>query len=759
MARVPVLLLFVAAGIAAGLAARAFDAALAARIAWTVAALPVAGIIARDSVRALVGGTLGVDLVALVAIAAALALNEPLTAAVIALMVAGGGALEKFAEARARRALTALLSRAPRIAHRRDGDALVDIDVADIRPGDTLVIKAGELVPVDGAIDGPAELDESALTGEPLPVARAAGDPARSGVLNAGAPFALVASATAEGSTYAAIVRLVHQAEAERPPMVRLADRFSLFFLPFTLAAAGGAWWLAGSAERALAVLVVATPCPLILAAPVALVCGVSRAARHGVVVKGGGALERLARVRTALFDKTGTLTTGTPEITGVEPLPGFTTDQVLSAAASLEQVSHHVVAQAIVATARTAGLPLTLPSDVTEIPGGGLRGTVDGQSVICGSAAMLTGAGIALPVSGAAARLATAAASVSWIAIGGQAAGALLLADRIRPETPRAIRALRAAGVSRLVMVTGDRAASADAVGSVLGLDAVHADLTPEGKIDIVRAEHDAAPTLMIGDGINDAPALAAADIGIAMGARGAAAAAEAADAVLLVDRIDRIADAVGAARHARAIALQSIGIGMGLSVAAMGVAALGYLPPIAGALLQEVIDIAVILNALRALAGGPRLAPLPQSAGVPGVLADHARMRDLLHHMRRTADALHDGITIDEADLRDIGETLRTLLLPHQRDEEEKTFPELARRLGGRDPLGPMARMHAEIAELIARFSSLVAGLDGGVISSAELHEARRLLYVMEAVIALHLATEEELLAQVEDVSVPNG
>ncbi|MBN8929748.1 MAG: heavy metal translocating P-type ATPase [Rhodospirillales bacterium] len=736
-----VVLLALAAGFAVG------------PLPWIAAALLVGALVAVDLVRAALRGRFGVDVIALLAVLGAVSVGEYLAGAIIALMVASGTALEEFAAARARRELGALIGRTPRVAHRTTPAGLEDVPIASVTAGQVLLVKSGEIVPVDGIAQDAALLDESALTGEPVPVERVEGSAVSSGVVNAGGPFRLCATASAADSTQEAVIRLVRQAEESRAPMVRLADRWALVFLAATLGLAALAWTLA-DAERAVAVLVVATPCPLILAAPIALVCGLSRSARRGVIVKDAGVLERLARIRTVLFDKTGTLTSGTPRVTGVETLDGYDPDAVLRLAAALAETSQHVVSQAIVAAARASDVGPPAASAVEEIAGGGLAGVVEGRRVMLGSAGMLRAAGLPPPSEGAIARLATAAASVAWVAVDDRVAGALLLSDRVRPDAARALRGLRSAGIRRLVMVSGDRAASAESVGTALGLDAVHAELSPAGKIACIAAERAAGPTVMVGDGINDAPALAAADVGIAMGARGAAAAAEAADVVLLVDRLDRIPEAIGIARRARTLALQSILLGMGLSLAAMLAAAAGALPVIAGALLQEAIDAAAILNALRVLSAGHAPAPLGDRAAVGRVVTEHAELRRLLERMRRLADRMEPHASRPAEDLRQLQRELSRILLPHQAAEERAVFPDLAQRLGGRDPLGAMNRMHAEIADLAGRFDALVAGLGPDGASHGEVREARRLLHALDAVIGLHLVAEEELLAEVEDL-----
>lgn len=581
----------------------------AATLAWSAASLPVAAHVGVGLVRALAGGRIGVDSVALAAILGAVALGEAAAAAVIALMVAGGEALEAWAEGRARRALTDLVARAPRRAARIEDGTIAEIAVAEIRAGDRLLVRPGETVPADGEAEEQASLDESALTGEPLPVAAAPGAALRSGAVNAGPAFRMRAARGAEDSTYAAIVRLAQQAAAERAPLARLADRWAVGFVIFTALVAGGAWAATGDPVRALAVLVVATPCPLILAAPVALVAGIGRAARRGIVVKGGAALERLARVETVLFDKTGTLTPGRPALVAVEADPAVGEGTALRLAAALAQGSTHPVSAALVAAAAAGSVALPVPEEVVEVAGGGVKGRVEGEVLLLGAAAFLLAEGVAVWEARGG-----AAAPVAWLAVGGRAAAAFVMADGVRDEAPRAVAWLRALGLRRLVLVTGDRAAAAAPVGRVLGLDAVLADQAPADKIAVVRAEAAKAPTAMVGDGVNDAPALAAADVGIAMGAHGTAAAAEAGDVVLLVDRVDRVPEAIAIARRARRVAFEAIALGMGLSAVAMAFAAAGYLAPLAGALVQEGIDVAAILYALTALrAGRGERAPAP--------------------------------------------------------------------------------------------------------------------------------------------------
>jgi heavy metal translocating P-type ATPase len=587
----------------------------AADIAWAAAVVFALIPLGISVVRDLLHRETGVDLIALLAMAGSLILGQYLAGAMVGLMLSGGQALERYASSRARRELSALLARAPRVVHRYEGGELASPGIADVREGDLLLVKPGEVVPVDGLITSRAAvLDESALTGESRPAERLRADRVRSGVVNAGPPFDMRALTTAEESTYAGIVRLVRAAQSSKAPFVRLADRYALWFLPLTLGVTALAWAVSGNPVRGLAVLVVATPCPLILAAPVAIVAGISRAASRGVIVKGGGALETLARARTLVFDKTGTLTAGSARVASVEAFGAIGADELLRLAASLDQVSLHVFAGGIVAAARKRHVDLELPTEVREHGGKGIEGSVGPHHVALGQARWLSG-GRPLPAAatGLRHRISVEGAMAVFVAVDGTLAGALVMEDPVRSDTPDALRALRLAGITRIVLLSGDRQDVANAVGSALGADVVLSEHTPEQKVQAVLEERARGVTVMVGDGVNDAPALAAADVGIAMGARGATASSEAADAVIVVDRLDRVAEAVLIAQRARQIAVQSVVAGMALSGFGMILATFGVLSPVAGAFFQEAIDVAVILNALRALGGGDLRKPEP--------------------------------------------------------------------------------------------------------------------------------------------------
>jgi heavy metal translocating P-type ATPase len=593
-----------AAGLAAGLAARLAGSSLWPDAIWAAVTLPVLAALLIEIVTSLRRGDLGLDIVAALSMTAALAVGQELAAAIVALMYAGGQYLESFAERAARREMTALLSRVPRSAMRHRDGALEEVALDLVLPGDRLLVRRGDVVPVDGSVaEGVAVLDQSALTGEAMPVKLSAGQAVMSGASNVGDAFDLTATRRAAESTYAGIVRLVEAAQHSRAPMSRLADRYAMVFLAVTVALAGAAWTFTGDAIRAVAVLVVATPCPLILAVPVAIVSGLSRAARLGILIKGGKAIEVLAQVRALVIDKTGTLTLGQARLVETRVTDTIAADALLRLAASLDQASKHIIAQTVVAEARAKGLTLAVPSDVVETPGEGIAGRVEGRAVLVGGlhfVASKTGTGL----TSLAGDRPPGAVTVA-VALDGKPSGLLILSDELRAGTEQLLRNLRGLGIERIVLATGDRHEVARLVAAGLSIDQVRSELTPDQKILVVLSERKNGPVMMIGDGINDAPALAAADIGMAMGARGAAASAEAADVVLLVDQLDRVLPAIEIARRARAIALQSVIAGIGLSVVAMVAAALGYLLPVQGALLQEVIDVLVIFNALRALRG----------------------------------------------------------------------------------------------------------------------------------------------------------
>jgi heavy metal translocating P-type ATPase len=690
-----------------------------------------------------------VDVIALLALAGALWVGEFFAGAMITVMLASGQLLEARAAARARRELSLLVARAPHTARRRTDSGVIEIPVDDVVKGDRIVVGTGEVVPVDGRLMSQAILDEAALTGESLPVERPTGDEVRSGVVNAGPPLDLTAIAIAAESTYAGVVRLVEQAQASSAPFVRTADRLASWFVPLTLVVAGLSWLLSADPVRAVAVLVVATPCPLLLAAPIAIMSGLARAAHMGVVVKGGGALERLAAGRVMLFDKTGTLTQGQPTLSDVVTASdGVDPAELLRLAASLDQISPHVLASSIVTAATRRGLSLAMPEAVKEEHGYGLRGMVGVKEVRVGKATWIVGATQPAWVRQVRRRADLDGSLTVFVAIDGEAAGAMLFHDPIRSDAPRMVRALRAAGISRVMLVTGDRADIADTVGRIVGVDTVLADCDPADKLAAIRSEAAHAATIMVGDGVNDAPALAAAGVGVALAARGATASSEAADVVLTVDRLDAVADAILIARRSKRIAVQAVLVGMALSFIAMIAAAFGMLPPGAGAVVQEVIDVLAIGIALRAVLPGKvhTITMPPKDVAIAHELKlEHDAMLAVVEQIRAVADALSTQSS-DLTAAHTLLHRLETELLPHERADEALLVPLVDRALGGTDVTVALSRTHAEIEHQIGRLRRLLTGLDNDTVLPEDVIELRRLLYGLYAVLRLHNAQEEE-------------
>ena len=558
------------------------------------------------TLRGMLRGRFAADLVAGLAVITAIVLGHPFAGLVIVLMQTGGEALEHYAERRASAAVRALEADAPREAHRLEGERVVDVPAEAVAVGDRILVRPGEMVPCDGLVEsGTSQVDVARITGEPVPLRAAPGDTLRSGSLVMEGALVLRVTALSRESLYARIVELVRTAQASKAPLQRLADRYAVWFTPVTLAVAAVAYALSGDPDRVLAVLVVATPCPLILATPVAIIGGINRAARRQVIVRHGGALEALATVDTAVFDKTGTLTVGRPEVSEVQAVPPFGEDDVLRLAGTVEQGSGHLLARTLVAAAHHRGLKLGKPAGVTEAAGRGVSGMVGRQRIVVGALTLIEElapeavAGLhALHDGGPALR--------AYVTVDGRPAGSVTYADRLRSNAAEVVSRLRALGLERIALLSGDHAENVAAVAGAVGIDEVAADLLPEDKVRLVRRLTQAGRrVLMVGDGINDAPALSSSTVGLALGAHGGGIVAEAADVVLLVDDLQRVAEAVAIGRRTIRIARQSIGVGLGLSGLAMLVAAAGYIPPTVGALLQEGIDVAVILNALRASRG----------------------------------------------------------------------------------------------------------------------------------------------------------
>ena len=577
---------------------------VSAIIVWTLIGM------VRDVMR----GHVGLDVLAVVAMVATLAVGEYVAALIIVLMLSGGEALEDYAGRRAKKELTALLDRSPQIAHvivhpdATTSDELRDAAADDVRIGDVLLVRPSEIVPVDGVLlTESGTFDESSLTGESMPVSRAAGEEVLSGAVNGSRAVRMRAIRRSADSQYQQIVALVRDAQESRAPVVRLADQFAIPFTAVSLVIAGAAWGISGDPTRFAEVLVLATPCPLLIAAPVAFLGGLSRAAKAGIIIKGGAVIEQLARVRSAAFDKTGTLTQGRPDLVDVRAAAGFDADEVLRLAASAEQYSSHVLAEGIRRAADDRGLHIESATDAREVATNGVTATIGGRIVVVGKPAYI--AALAPDTQRADLDPGQAAA---YVAVDGRFAGVLVLADDARAESPAVVEWLGAHGVGRIVMLTGDAQATAESIAHAVGITEVHAELLPPEKVHLA-AELRPRPVLMVGDGVNDAPVLAAADIGIAMGAKGATAAGDAADAVILKDSLAKVVDAISIGRHTLRVAYAAIWIGIGISIALMLIAATGVIPAVAGALIQELVDLATILYALRALTGPPSGLALP--------------------------------------------------------------------------------------------------------------------------------------------------
>lgn len=563
-------------------------------------ALAVAGWQAVQMVQSMLRREFGLDILAVTAILATVAVGEYVAALLVVLMLTGGAALEDYATRRANRELDALLARAPQLAHVADGTGYRDVPVGEVRVNDVLLVRPSEVIPVDGVLlSAETAVDQSSITGESIPVEKRAGDELLSGAVNGPHAIEMRASQPASASQYQQIVALVAEAAASKAPVVRLADRYAVPFTVFSLSLGALAWWLSGDPVRFAEVLVLATPCPLLIAAPVAFIGGMSRAARNGVIVKGGGVLEQLSNARTVVFDKTGTLTSGTPTLTEIRPAGSFTADELLSYVASAEQYSSHVLAASMITEARQRGVQLHAAEAAEEAATNGVAARIQGHEVVVGKFAFVA------EHAPDARRTAIASGELAvYVAIDGVYAGALLARDRLRPNALETVQRLNALGVTESMMLTGDALETAQHVASELGITRVRAECLPADKVAEVNALAQ-RPVIMVGDGVNDAPVLAAADVGIAMGAKGATAASESADAVILVDDIARVWVAVRIGRDTVRIALQSIWLGIAASVLLMLIAAFGLIPATVGALTQELVDLATILAALRAIGG----------------------------------------------------------------------------------------------------------------------------------------------------------
>jgi heavy metal translocating P-type ATPase len=579
---------------------------------WTAGLAITGAPVVWQTIRGIASGRFAADLVAMLAIVTSLILREPLAGLIVVLMQTGGEALERYAQGRASEAVRELEAAAPRIAHKIVAGEVTEVAAEMVRVGDAILLRPGELLACDSVVvEGRSHVDASRMTGEPVPVSAHPGVTLLSGSLNLEGPLTLRVAAPAGESQYARIVELVRTAQESKAPLQRLADRYAVWFTPLTLAVCAAAYILSRDPTRVLAVLVVATPCPLILATPVAIVGGINRAARRGIIFRHGTALEQLGRIAVAVFDKTGTLTIGQPRVETVLAVPPFSEQEVLRLTGSIEQGSGHLLARTVVQEAGARGLQLPEARNVTEASGQGVTGMVEGRAVTVGGWSFVVHRH---PTAGAPLRVLLAQRPGvelrAYVAVDGRGAGVIEYADRLRPELAGFITDLRRLGIRRILLLSGDDQANAAAVASAVGIEEAHGDLLPGEKVAYLQnLLKEGEPVFMVGDGTNDAPALSTATVGIALASTGGGISAEAADAVILADDPTRVGEAIRISRRTLSIARQSIWAGLGLSGAAMLVASLGYIPPVAGALLQEGIDVAVILNALRAALPAPQM------------------------------------------------------------------------------------------------------------------------------------------------------
>lgn len=590
--------LFLGAGAVARIAA---PASRTSATIWTIGLVITGAPPVFRTLRGMLAGRFASDVVASLAIVGAVWLAQPVAGLVIVLMQTGGEALERYAEGRASDAVRALEEAAPHIAHRLNGTRVDDVSAADVLPGDLLLVRAGELIPCDAiVIDGRSHVDVSRLTGEPLPIVATPGTRLMSGSANGEGTLTVRAIATASESQYAHIVALVRSAQASKARLQRVADRYAVWFTPLTIGICALVYVVTQEPVRVLAVLVVATPCPLILATPIAFIGGINLAARRHIIVRTGDALERLAGIDTIIFDKTGTLTIGRPAVSRVVPASGLTENEVLRVAGAVEQGSSHLLARTVVDAAEARGIALPPGRGVIECAGRGVTGQVEGRRVSVGSRSfVLEHHPRVAPELYA---LDHAGGLEAFVAVDGRAAGVIEYADRIRSELHDVMAQLERLGLTDTMLLSGDTTANARAVALVAGIEEVAGDLMPEDKVDAVRRLVEAGrAVLMVGDGTNDAPALSAATVGVALAGHGGGITAEAADVVVLADDLRAVPEVIRIGRRTMRIARQSIQVGLGLSVVAMVFAAIGFIVPAVGAVLQEVIDVAVILNALR--------------------------------------------------------------------------------------------------------------------------------------------------------------